>query len=126
MRQPWLMAAAMAAALASSFGPALGQGDPPFKLSLGYDGRLLFKVLDVEVEEQASSDAFSARSQLTSAGILAALKHVHQNAVSEGKIVGGEPQPGVFETRNLAGKTRRRVRAVWTGADVAMSAEPAF
>jgi hypothetical protein len=125
MHATWLTSLAFGAALA--LGPAArAQGDGPLKLTLGYDGRLLFKVLDIEVQEEASSDVFSARSQLVSAGILAAIKHVHNNASSEGRVVAGEPQPGVFDERNLAGKTKRHVRAVWTGSDVAMTAEPAF
>ena len=106
---------------------ASAQSDAPLlHLALGYDGRLLFKVLDIEVREETSGADFSADSQLTSAGILALLKHIHQTASSHGHIVAGEPQPGVFETQSLSGKTRRRIRTIWTGADVTMSAEPAF
>jgi hypothetical protein len=95
-------------------------------LMLSYEGRLIFKVLDIEVEEHASGEQFSADATLTSAGILAALKHIHQHASSRGRLAAGLAQPGVFETQNLAGKTRRRVRTAWTGADVQVSATPDY
>ena len=123
------MSIALGVALLLALWPlaAGAQGDVPLRrLTLSYDGRLLFKVLDIEVRAQTSGSEFAAESNLTSAGILALLKHIRQQAASHGRIVAGEPQPGVFETQNLSGKTRRRVRTVWTGADVTMSAEPAF
>jgi hypothetical protein len=95
-------------------------------LSLGYDGRLVFKVLDVEVVERATAAGFNADAQLTSAGLLALVKHIHQRAATRGRIVGGEPRPGVFETQKLDGKTRRHIRTVWDGEDVAMTASPPF
>jgi hypothetical protein len=100
-----------------------GQG---LVLSLGYDGRLLIKVLDIEVVERATAGGFSADAQLTSAGLLALVKHIHQWAATQGRIVGGAPRPGVFETQKLDGKTRRRIRTVWDGEEVAMTASPPF
>jgi hypothetical protein len=96
------------------------------RLNLGYDGKLILKVLDIELTAKADQHGFDAFSRLTSAGILAAFKHVDERASSEGRIVGDEPEPGVFDYQNLSGKTHRRVRAIWTGADVAMNAEPPF
>jgi len=96
-------------------------------LSLGYDGRLfLLKVLDIEVQARATAQSFNASSQLTSAGILAAFKHVDERAASRGKILADTPEPGVFDYQNLGGKAHRKVRAVWTGSDVDMIAYPPF
>ena len=96
-------------------------------LSLGYDGRLfLLKVLDIEVQVRTSAQGFSASSLLTSAGILAAFKHVDERAASRGQILADTPEPGVFDYQNLGGKTHRRVRAVWTGPDVDTTADPPF
>ena len=127
-RSPLTSIALCGALLAAGWtGVARAQGEvKPLRLSLGYEGRLIFKVLDIQVEEQASGADFSADSELTSAGILAALKHIHQHASSRGRIVGGQPQPGVFDTQSLAGKTRRRIRTAWSGAEVAMTADPPF
>ena len=115
-----------AAALLLPGAAARAQDDRPLTLSLGYEGRLIFHVLDVEVVEHATTDGFSSESDLTSAGILAALKHIRQHAASRGRIVDGAPEPGVFETQNLAGKTKRHVQAVWGQHDVSTSASPAY
>jgi hypothetical protein len=117
---------AFGAALLLALPEATRGEDAPLHLKLGYDGRLIFKVLDIEVDAQTSRDAFTADATLTSAGVLALLKHIHQHASSSGVIVAGELRPGVFETQNLAGKTRRRVRAAWTGQDVTMAASPPY
>jgi hypothetical protein len=105
--------------------PALAE-DAPLTISLGYEGRLIFKVLDIQVEERATPSGFSAKANLSSAGILAALKHIHQRASSQGRIVAGEPRPGTFETQKLSGKTRRRIHTVWADGAVAMNADPPF
>jgi len=101
-------------------------GDGDLRLQLGYDGRLLIKVLDIEVETRASRTGFGADAQLTSSGILALIKHIHQVASSQGQIVDGEPRPGAFETQSLGGKTHRKVRTVWRAGQVSMTAAPAF
>lgn len=129
MRRPALTTAAvvLCATLASAaIADDAPRSDPPLRLSLGYDGKLLFKVLDIQVEERISADRFSANATLVSAGILRALKHIHQVASAEGRIVGGEARPGEFQTQKLTGKTRRKVRASWSGGEVAASAEPAY
>ena len=105
---------------------AAGPTDQELHLALGYDGRLLVKVLDIEVEARVDRSGFGAEAQLTSSGILALVKHIHQVASSQGRIEGGEPTPGEFQTQNLAGKTRRRIHTVWRGGDVSMTAQPAF
>ncbi len=106
--------------------PAAGRADGEVRLSLGYDGRLLVKVLDIEVQARADRSGFGADARLTSTGILALVKHVHQVASAEGRIVDGEPRPGTFETQNLGGKTHRKVHVVWSAGQVAMTAQPAF
>ena len=123
MSKRLLSCIAMAAALLA---PAAGRADGELRLSLGYDGRLLVKVLDIEVQARASRTGFGADARLTSTGILALVKHIHQVASSQGRIENGEPRPGTFETQNLGGKTHRKVHVVWSGGQVAMTAQPAF
>jgi hypothetical protein len=107
-------------------GPRAQTDDGGLTMSLGYDGRLLLKVLDIEVQAQATASSFSASSRLTSAGILAAFKHIDERAATQGRIVGGAPEPSVFDYQNLGGKTHRKVHAAWTGADVETTAAPPF
>lgn len=116
----------MALATALSLGAPAQAQDSGLTISLGYDGRLLIKVLDIEIQERATIDGFSANAQLASAGLLALIKHIHQWAQARGPIVGGEPRPSVFETRKLDGKTHRRVRTVWDQGAVTMTAHPAY
>jgi hypothetical protein len=119
----------MALALAMPVAVLPANAAPPggeLHLSLGYDGRLLVKVLDIEVETRADRTGFDAQAQLTSTGILALVKHIHQVASSQGGIEDGEPQPGRFETQNLGGKTHRRIHTVWGSGQVSMTAAPPF
>src|SRR4051812_20137917 len=82
-------------------------------LSLGYDGKLLVKVLDIQVDEHATPYGFSATARLISFGILAAFKHIDERASASGRIVRGAPHPGTFGYQNLGGKTHRTVTTVW-------------
>jgi hypothetical protein len=124
----------MAALAMSLSGPAAWAAAPAtpapptgeLRLSLGYDGRFLVKVLDIEVQVRADRTGFGADAQLTSTGILALIKHIHQVASSQGPIVDGEPAPHVFETQHLSGKTHRRIRTVWSDGQVSMAADPPF
>lgn len=110
-----------------SAGPApAGSPDQEMHLQLGYDGRLLVKVLDIEVDARVDRTGFGAEAQLTSSGILALVKHIHQVASSQGRIEGGEARPGDFQTQNLGGKTHRRIHTVWRSGEVSMTAQPAF
>ena len=119
--------AAGAALCLTPFGGARAQADEGMlKLSLGYDGILLVKVLDMQIEQRATASGFSSSARLVSSGILALLKHINEQAVSQGRIVGGNPEPGTFEFHHLSGKTKRHVKSVWTGGDVEMQAAPAF
>ena len=126
---PSKSAAPLAAALAIALIPAAPRAQTDeggLAMSLGYDGRLVLKVLEVEVQERATVHGFSASSRLTSTGILAAFKHIDERAATQGRITGGAPEPGVFDYQNLGGKTHRKVHAVWTGDDVATTADPPF
>jgi hypothetical protein len=119
---------ALAAALVIPGGApsAAASPDQEMRLALGYDGRLLVKVLDIEVDARVDRTGFGAEAQLTSSGILALVKHIHQVASSQGRIEGGDARPGEFQTQNLGGKTHRKIRTIWQGGDVNMSAQPAF
>lgn len=121
--------AAMAVALLcpAAAAPAIPAApDGELHLSLGYDGRLLVKVLDIEVEARSDRTGFGADAQLSSSGILALVKHIHQVASSQGRIEDGEPRPGQFETQSLGGKTHRKIHTVWSGGQVTSTAQPAF
>jgi hypothetical protein len=118
------LAAALLAPAAAA--PASGGGDGDLRLALGYDGRLLIKVLDIEVEARADRTDFGVDAQLTSSGILALIKHIHQVARSQGRIIEGQPHPEDFETQNLGGKTRRKIHTVWKAGEVDTNADPAF
>lgn len=96
------------------------------QLSLGYDGKVLVKVLDMQVEQRATAHGHSSTARLTSYGILAAFKHVDEQASSSGRIVRGDPRGGNFSYANLTGKTQRKVQTTWTDGDVTMRATPPF
>ena len=106
--------------------PAARAQDGEMRLSLSYDGRLLVKVLDINVDQRATTYGHSSTARLTSYGILAAFKHIDERANSSGRISRGDPRPGQFSYANLAGKTKRRVETAWTDGDVTMHANPPF
>jgi hypothetical protein len=115
---------AMAVALC---GPAQAQPPAtPVKLSLGYDGRLIIKVLDIHFDQQATPTRFSAAASLRSYGILAAFKTFNVKASARGRVEGGAPQPGVFLYDNRDGERERKVQVTWRGDDVAMTSTPTF
>ena len=74
--------------------PRAQADDGPLRLSLGYDGRLLFKVLDIQVDASADAGGFETRARVISTGILAVFKHVNEITSSQGRIVNGAPAPG--------------------------------
>jgi hypothetical protein len=116
---------AAAALLLSASARAQGH-DGEMRLSLGYDGRLLVKVLDMQVDERATTAGHSSSARLVSYGLLAAFKHIDERASSSGRIVRGDPRPGDFSYANFAGKTKRRAETVWSDTDVTMHATPPF
>jgi hypothetical protein len=105
---------------------AQAPGAQRFHLSLGYDGKLIFKVLDIEVEQSADAQSYASNAQLRSSGILALFKKVDLRASSQGRIVNGDAEPGVFHYQNLDGKTNRNLVVTWTGSDVETVATPPF
>ena len=100
--------------------------DGALRLSLGYDGWFLVKVLDITVDERATAQGFEVSSRLISTGILAVIKHIDEVASSHGRIVGGDPKPGTFEYQHLSGKPHRKARATWLGSDVVTTSNPPF
>ncbi len=121
------LAAALTVSIFTGATPSWAQtGAPALTLSLGYDGRLLFKVLDIQIDATTTSDTFEARARLVSTGILALVKHVNEVTSSQGRIVRGAPQPGRFTYQHLTGKTHRKVLVIWSPGDVSMTAAPDF
>ncbi|HEX4183338.1 MAG TPA: hypothetical protein VHY34_08770 [Caulobacteraceae bacterium] len=120
------LGSAIAAALILSFAaPAHAQDET--RLSLAYDGRLILKVLDIQVDQRLSPSGFGASAQLASFGALALFKKFDVRATTEGRIDGdGEAHPGVFHYENQDGKRDRRVVATWTGSDVAVTSTPPY
>jgi hypothetical protein len=96
------------------------------RLSLGYDGRLILKVLDIHVEERVSPDGFGASAQLASFGALALFKTFDVKATTEGRIEDGEARPGVFHYENKDGRRDRHVVATWSGSDVTVTSAPPY
>jgi hypothetical protein len=121
------LAAAAALLLLPAGAPARAQADdPPQRVTLGYDGRLLVKVLDVQIDEDISASGFGMSARLFSTGILRLFKHIDERATSQGRILGGVARPGVFDYQRLASKTHRRVKIAWTGSDVVMATNVPF
>lgn len=118
-----LAAAAGAAALAA---PAEAQAPSKFRLNLGYDGKLLVKVLDINVVQQADDNGFASTVSMRSYGVLSAFKKIQQTARANGRIDAGVARPGVFSQKNIDGADTRAVRVTWTGGDVVTSAQPAY
>ncbi|HWE47875.1 MAG TPA: DUF3108 domain-containing protein [Caulobacteraceae bacterium] len=103
---------------------AQGPGPGPFHVSLGYDGRLILKVLDIEVEATAAAQSYSASARLRSLGVLAAFKHFDTRAEARGRIAGGQAWPGTFHSQNLDGKANRRTDVVWSPETVTSTINP--
>jgi hypothetical protein len=129
MNRHWGRVCASAAALivaGSAAGGASAQPDSDgLKLKLGYDGRLLFlKVLNVDLIEHVTPSGHASSARISSYGILDAFKHFNIDATESGRIVRGDPQPGVFKHENHDGKRNRKVEVIWGGEDVATAAQP--
>ncbi len=105
--------------------PASAQPDEGLSLRLGYDGRLLFiKVLDVSLQERITAGGHSSSARIASFGVLDAFKHFNIDAAETGRIVHGDPEPGVFHHENHDGKRNRKVEVTWTPTDVTTTATP--
>jgi hypothetical protein len=122
--RPFLAAALAGAALWALPAAAQGPGPGPFRLSLGYDGRLLFKVLDIQVEEEATAQGFTAHARLKSSGPLAAFKHFDTHAEGHGRIAQGQAWPASFQVQNLDSKANRRTEVAWSASDVISTITP--
>ena len=118
-------AAAVALAVLGTAAPAGAQPEDGLRLNLAYDGRLLFiKVLNVTLEERITSFGHSSAARISSYGVLDAFKHFNIDASESGRIVHGDPEPGVFKHENHDGKNNRKVEVVWSPADVTTSSTP--
>lgn len=125
--------AALAVALASIAPPALAQGptavtadSKPMRLDLGYDGRLYIKVLDIQFNQTASPEAFTSKVRLVTYGLLRAFRKLDMRANAQGRVINGEPEPGMINHQNIDGKRNRKVNAVWTGSDVITTSSPTY
>jgi hypothetical protein len=103
---------------------AQGPGPGPFRLSLGYDGRLILKVLDIQVDEAVTAEGFTASTHLRSSGILRAFRPFDTRAEAHGHIAHGEAWPGTFHSQNFDSKANRRTDVAWTGSDVVATLTP--
>ncbi len=118
------LAAAMALLLCES---AQAQAPAtPVKLSLGYDGRLFIKVLDVRFDEQATPTDFGAAASLRSYGLLALFNRFDVRATSHGQIEDGAARPGSFLYENNDGRRDRKVEVAWRPGEVIASSSPKF
>jgi hypothetical protein len=120
------LAAAAAAFLLALPAAAQAPGLSRFQFSLGYDGKLLFKVLDIQVDQSADANAFSSSARLKSSGILALFRKFDLRASAQGRIVNDQAVPGVFHSQNIDGKSNRKLDVTWTGTDVETIAQPPF
>jgi len=98
----------------------------PVRLSLGYDGRLYIKVLDIHFDEEVTSSGFDAAASLRSYGLLALFSRFDVKASSHGRIEDGAPRPGVFLYDNRDGERERKVHVAWRAGEVEASAAPAY
>ncbi len=120
------LVAAFAGALFGAPVQALAQAPAPVRLTLAYDGHLIFKVLEMRFEEEVGPDGFAADVHLNSSGILAAFKHFDIAANARGRDEGGAPRPGEFSYVNHDGKRVRHLQVTWGHDQVAMTTTPPF
>ncbi|HYE41837.1 MAG TPA: DUF3108 domain-containing protein [Caulobacteraceae bacterium] len=118
-------AAGLAAAVALAV-PAEAQAPSRFRMNLGYDGRLVVKVLDISISQTADNSTYSSSVKLRSYGVLSAFKKIEQSASARGRIDNGVAKPAVFTHQNHVKERARKVEARWTGADVVTVASPAY
>lgn len=120
-----LAAVGSAAALLFAAAPARAQG-PSYHVTLGYSGRLIVKVLELSVEQRATTSGHNSTARLVSSGLLAKFRRLDQRASSRGRIAGERPAPGDFSQQNVAGKSKRRTTVQWRGGKVEVRATPAY
>jgi hypothetical protein len=98
----------------------------PLKLSMSYDGKVLVKILQVDIDEEAGPKAYVAKAHLRTYGILALFRKINLHAQSVGRVVGDKVLPSAFFHHNTDGRKERRVKTAWMRNDVATASEPPF
>lgn len=131
-----IIACAPAVVQADSFGVSTGVdltppeipplSATPNRLVLNYDGRILVKIIEIEIEQRAGSKAYAAKAHLTTHGVLALFRKINLKAVSTGAVVAGKLTPHAFFHDNTDGKRERKVETVWAPDEVKIASEPAF
>jgi hypothetical protein len=106
--------------LASPAGAQPGE----LKLDLRYDGRLFIKVLEINLSEHITASGHGSSARIASYGILDAFKHFNIDASESGRMVHGDPEPGVFKHFNHDGKRNRQVEVTWGPGDVTTASTP--
>ncbi len=126
------LAAAAGAALLSAPAVTPAEAQAPsqapgkFRMNLAYEGKLIVKVLDVSITQQADDSGYTTTAHLTSYGVLSAFKKINQTATARGGIDRGLARPSAFTHRNLANKKGRKIDVRWSGANVTTVATPAY
>ena len=120
-----------AAALLATASPAAAQAPaapppPGLHLTLDYDGRLILKVLELRVQQDAADKAFTSSARLTTYGVLALFRKLDMRAEGKGRLTDAGPLPATFGNFNASNKKPRHVTATWTGADVVTASNPQY
>lgn len=102
------------------------QAAEPYRLVASYDGTLLVKVLDIELEQAVTPQGFTAGARMKSFGVLSLFKRLDVRATSRGRLDDAEPTPGRFSHVNLDRVFNREVEVRWNATDVSTSALPAY
>lgn len=125
-RRAALIGAALLALAAPGAPQAQTDAPAPVKLRLDYDGRLLIKVLDIDITNDIGPDSFTTTARLKSYGVLSVFKKLDQRASASGTVVAGYARPGVMTQQNNDGRKNRKVTVRWTGGDVVTTATPEY
>ena len=132
-KTPALLGAA--AALGLVVGPAATAQEPPvartpltapFTLTLGYDGSLLVKVLDIQLNAEVAAHNFRTSARLRTSGLLALFKKLDMRAGASGYVEGARVKPYTFQYLNTDGHKDRKVQVSWTGSEVTTTSAPVF
>lgn len=115
-----------APAAAPAQGPAAAPPPPGLHVTLDYDGRLILKVLELRVQQDAADKAFATSARLTTYGVLALFRKLDMRAEGRGRLTEAGPVSGVFGNFNASNKKPRHVTATWTGADVVTTSNPQY
>lgn len=121
-----LFGAAFPALLALTTAARAESAPERIALRLAYDGRVMLKVLDIQIDARADGQAFSAEARLNSYGLLNLFRRVDNRSSAQGRISDSRPWPHLFRSRNVDAKGVRSVVVTWTGADVLTEAVPGY